>query len=67
MPACDTASHQLATIQAVKMLNPHVSAVFYMNTLYDFETYRLCGELAMDGGNMKDINGRQIGLEQDGA
>ncbi len=65
-PSCDTASYQLATIRAIKAINPRVSTVFYLNTLYDFETYHLYGELEAAGGNMRDVHGRQVGLEQDG-
>jgi hypothetical protein len=35
-PACGEEAYQLDTLRRVKAVNPNVSGVFYLNTLYDF-------------------------------
>lgn len=63
--SCDVERYMMGTIQKVKQLNPEVAAVFYLNTLYDFPFYSLHGMYEASDADMKDINGKVIGLRND--
>eukprot|EP01048_Picozoa_sp_COSAG05_P003311 COSAG05_NODE_150_length_16171_cov_64.740356_13_plen_365_part_00 len=63
--SCDEEQYQLDTMRRVKALNPGVSNVFYLNTLYDFPYYNLTGQFTAADLHLRDISGRVAGLEND--
>ena len=54
--SCDVERDMLATLKAVKTLNPQISTVFYWNTLLAFPFYAQVGEFASNGALLMDTN-----------
>jgi hypothetical protein len=53
---CDVERDMLATLRAVKGLNPNVSTVFYWNTLLAFPFYAQVGKFAQADALLIDVN-----------
>ena len=64
-PSCFEEDYQLATLRRVKALNPAVSGVFYLNSLYDFPYTNLCGRFAAADLHVRDVNGAVVGIQND--
>jgi hypothetical protein len=65
LPSCDAEREMLATMKAVKALNPRVAVGYYQNSLYDWTMQSMNARFAAIDGNMRDAAGRVIGIEQD--
>ena len=64
-PGCGEEAYQLDTLRRVKAVNPNVSGVFYLNTLYDFPYYSLAGTFAAADLHLRDVHGAVVGLQND--
>lgn len=62
---CSEETYQLHTLRRVKALNPNVSGVFYLNTLYDFPYYNLTAKFAAADLHVRDIHGNVVGMQND--
>jgi hypothetical protein len=63
--ACSEETYQLDTLRRVKALNPNVSGVFYLNTLYDFPYYNLTATFAAADLHVRDVHGNVVGMQND--
>lgn len=59
-PACRQEDIELATLKAVKELNPKVAGVFYLNSWFDFQFYDLHRRMAEAGYLLKDVDTGKI-------
>merc|ERR1719329_1686816 len=59
-PACRQEDVELATLQAVKKLNPKVAGVFYLNSWFDFQFYDLHRRMAEAGHLLNDVDTGKI-------
>eukprot|EP00937_MAST-01D_sp_MAST-1D-sp2_P003718 g3718.t1 len=64
-PACDEAQYQLATIAAIKALNPAVACAFYLNALYAFPYYSMVADFDRNGWLLRDVRGALVRMEND--
>jgi hypothetical protein len=64
-PSCNAEREMMETMKAVKALNSRVAVGYYQNSLYDWTMQLMNARFAAIDGNMRDIDGRVIGIEQD--
>ena len=64
-PACGEEIYQLDTLRRIKAVNPNVSGVFYLNTLYDFPYYNLTAAFTAADLHVRDIRGKLVGMHND--
>ena len=64
-PACGEEMYQLDTLRRIKAINPNVSGVFYLNSLYDFPYYNLTATFAAGDLHVRDITNKVVGLQND--
>lgn len=64
-PSCGADNYQMKTIKRAKMANPKLSAVFYLNTLYDFPFLNLHKKFLDANADMVDINGKLVAFKND--
>lgn len=64
-PSCGAEHYQMETIKRAKAVNPKLSAVFYLNTLYDFPFLELHGKALQAKADMVDINGKLVAFKND--
>ena len=55
----------MQTIKRAKAANPKLSAVFYLNTLYDFPFLELHGKALEANADIVDINGKLVAFKND--
>ena len=55
----------MQTIKRAKAANPKLSAVFYLNTLYDFPFLELHGKFLEANADIVDINGKLVAFKND--
>lgn len=63
-PSCGAENYKLETIKQVKAVNSKVTAVFYLNTLYDFGMLELHGRLQAKA-DMVDIDNKPVTIKND--
>ena len=63
--SCNAEREMMATMKAVKALNPAVAVGYYQNSLYDWTMQLMNAQFAAIDGNMRDSKGSLIGIEQD--
>ena len=56
-PSCDEEAVQMATLAAVKKLNPSVPGIFYLNTILDFPFLRLHQTLVQADALLRNVDG----------
>ena len=64
-PSCGAENYQMNTIKQAKTANPKLSAVFYLNTLYDFPFLELHGKFLKANADVVDVNGKLIAFKND--
>ena len=64
-PSCGAENYQMNTIKRAKMANPKLSAVFYLNTLYDFPFLELHGKFQEAKADVVDVNGNLVAFKND--
>ena len=64
-PSCGAENYQMQTIKRAKAANPKLSAVFYLNTLYDFPFLELHGKFLEQNADVRDINGKLVAFKND--
>ena len=64
-PSCGADKYQLQTIKRAKAINPKLSAVFYLNTLYDFPFLELHGKFLEAKADIVDIKGNLVAFKND--
>ena len=64
-PSCGAENYQLKTIKRAKAANPKLSAVFYLNTLYDFPCLELHGKFMEANADVVDANGKLVAIKND--
>ena len=64
-PSCGAEHYQMETIKRAKAVNPKLSAVFYLNTLYDFPFLELHGKALQAKADMMDVNGKLVAFKND--
>eukprot|EP01051_Picozoa_sp_SAG22_P020476 SAG22_NODE_4153_length_1366_cov_1.690608_1_plen_341_part_10 len=64
-PSCDVEAVQVATLAAVKKLNPSVPGIMYLNTILDFPFLRLHQTLVEADALVRNVDGSVCQLEND--
>ena len=64
-PSCGAEYYQLKTITQAKAVNPKLSAVFYLNTLYDFPFLELHEKALQAKADMLDVKGKPVAFKND--
>jgi hypothetical protein len=64
-PSCDEEAVQLATLAAVKKLNPKVAGIMYLNTILDFHFLRLHQTLVEADALVRNVDGSVCQLIND--
>ena len=64
-PSCGAENYQLKTITRAKAANPKLSAVFYLNTLYDFPFLELHGKFMEANADVVDVKGKLVAFKND--
>ena len=64
-PSCGAENYQMNTIKRAKAVNPKLSAVFYLNTLYDFPFLELHGKFQKANADVVDVNGNLVAFKND--
>jgi hypothetical protein len=64
-PACHEEEHQLATLKAVKLANPNIPMVFYLNAMLDFNFLNLHAQYAAADALLRNTDGSVCHLTND--